>query len=96
MKELALIFHSDPGHGWLAVKVKLLDKLGLIDKITVFSYLRGKTAYLEEDLDAGTFMSAAKDAGIKVNIKQSYAEKTPIRYYQPYSADIAREAQNER
>lgn len=48
-------FHSDNGHGWLEVPLKLIRELGIEDKITGYSYKDGKTAYLEEDLDAGTF-----------------------------------------
>lgn len=51
-------FYQDSGHGWLAVKVKLLEDLGLTNKITQFSYVNGKTVYLEEDLDVGTFKAA--------------------------------------
>jgi hypothetical protein len=36
-------FHSDAGHGWLAVKTRELVDLGVADKITAFSYTKGKT-----------------------------------------------------
>lgn len=53
-------FHSDPGHGWLAVNVTELHALGIADKITRFSYLSrdGHVAYLEEDCDLSTFARA--------------------------------------
>jgi hypothetical protein len=52
------IVYTDPGHGWVKVPVSLLDTLGITDKITRFSYRRGAYAYLEEDLDADTFVQA--------------------------------------
>lgn len=79
------IFHSDPGHGWLAVKRKELEDLGIEKEITGFSYVKGKTVYLEEDLDAGTFIKALKERGIKFKFRHSYKEKTPIRYYNHYA-----------
>ena len=54
-------FHSDAGHGWLAVKLSLVRELGLAGKISKYSYMQGNSAYLEEDLDAGLFINAFKD-----------------------------------
>ena len=31
---MRLNFYEDPGHGWLAVPLPLLDRLGLIDQIS--------------------------------------------------------------
>lgn len=47
---------SDPGHAWLRVPLKKIFKLGIQDKISNFSYLRGNYAYLEEDCDACIFL----------------------------------------
>lgn len=52
-------YHTDPGHGWLKVPMKEIEELGL--KISEFSYQDGDFGYLEEDLDAGTFMRAYKE-----------------------------------
>lgn len=79
------IFHSDPGHGWLAVKLKELQELGIADKISSYSYQKGKTVYLEEDCDMSIFIKAKKAQGIDVQYRDSYLEKTPIRYYSSYS-----------
>jgi hypothetical protein len=80
------IFHTDGGHGWLAVKRKELEALNILDKITWASYQKGGTVYLEEDCDAGTFMNAR---GIKtleeLGCKESYRDRSPIRNYQPFS-----------
>lgn len=52
-------FYSDPGHGWLAVKEKDLEIVGLcVDDISPFSYHKGKTVYLEEDSDFSLFIKA--------------------------------------
>lgn len=51
----------DPGHGWL--RVPLVSCEGL--PITTYSYVdgRGGWLYLEEDLDAGTWLRAHKVTG---------------------------------
>ena len=49
---LKIVYYTDPGHGWFAVKTALLYRLDIEDKISPYSYTRGKTAYLEEDCDA--------------------------------------------
>lgn len=51
-------FHSDAGHGWLAVSKAELVRLGIADQITEYSYQHGEIVYLEEDVDAGLFISA--------------------------------------
>ena len=50
--------YTDPGHGWIKVPIALLVSLGIADKITTFSYRKNEYAYLEEDLDAATFIEA--------------------------------------
>ena len=51
-------FYSDSMHGWLAVKRNLLKDLNILDKISSYSYQKGKTVYLEEDRDYSLFVSA--------------------------------------
>jgi hypothetical protein len=53
-------FYSDPSHGWLAVKISDLFLLGIAHKISKYSYMRGLTAYLEEDCDAQIYIEAHK------------------------------------
>lgn len=49
-------FYTDPGHGWLAVKITDLAKIGMsINDFSAYSYRRGGTVYLEEDCDAPLF-----------------------------------------
>jgi len=52
------IFHEDPGHAWLEVPLDALDMLGISKGITSFSYMSCGKAYLEEDVDAITFIKA--------------------------------------
>lgn len=84
-------FYSDPGHGWLAVELELLDHLQLLDKITSYSYVRGGMAYLEEDRDAGVLLAALRHRGVAVAFRERVASKySRIRNYDPFSVDRAR------
>ena len=82
-------FYSDPGHGWLAVKRAELVRLGIMDKITPYSYQKGETVYLEEDCDAETFMEAKQARGESVTIKESNSpvRDSPVRGYQSFRKD---------
>ena len=85
-----LYYHTDPGHGWLAVKRKLINQLGIGQRISSCSYQNGGTVYLEEDCDAGLFIDAMvqqrySNDEIKSRIKTKYREHTPIRCYNFYS-----------
>ena len=75
------VCHTDAGHGWIAVKRKELESLGILDKITPCSYQRGKTVYLEEDCDASTFCKAKEAKGEKIETRESYYDYSPIRTY---------------
>ena len=79
-------FYADPGHGWAAVKRKTLVELGILDKITYFSYQRGQSVYLEEDCDLSTFITAMREAGKEVEFKHSHTNKSsPIRSYDRFT-----------
>jgi hypothetical protein len=83
-------FYIDAGHGWLAVKRAELVDLGILDKITRYSYERGNTVYLEEDCDATTFINAyEKKNGIlpSYEVKHSSVDRSPIRSYQVFLVD---------
>lgn len=71
MATIKKYFHSDSGHGWLAVKRGEIEKLGIADKITTFSYQKGKTVYLEEDTDLSTFKTAIEATGVTLEIKEA-------------------------
>jgi hypothetical protein len=85
MATLTKKFHSDGGHGWLAVKKTELQMLGIESTISEFSYQRGGTVYLEEDSDAPAFINAARDRGIKVEFSMSpQRDRSPIRSMASY------------
>lgn len=99
---LKLISYSDAGHAWLAVKRDLLESLGIADKISGCSYIKGKTVYLEEDCDVSTFINAYKNSinssldymefrTTYLSIKDKYTEHSPIRRYARYNARIVKD-----
>lgn len=59
--KISFAYYRDAGHGWVAVKRSAVEKLGIANEITDFSYQRGKMCYLEEDCDMNTFMKAYYD-----------------------------------
>lgn len=84
-------FYADPGHGWLAVKIEELMQLGIITQISSYSYMRGATAYLEEDCDASLFFNAYKDK-YGTDPKHTYTHtnnRSPIRNYDSYNRNKA-------
>jgi hypothetical protein len=82
---MKLRFITDPGHGWLEVPMTMIQTLGIASEISHYSYRYGDMAYLEEDCDAGVFMSAAGAAGITVEIQHQEQDPTPIRRYQRFT-----------
>lgn len=82
-KEFTIKFYSDPGHGWGAVKRKVLVDLGIADKITPFSYQKGSTVYLEEDCDLSTLVTALATKGTTIKyIEKHTNNRSPIRSYE--------------
>lgn len=88
MTYLKIKFYSDPGHGWAAVKRGLLADLGLLDKVSQFSYQRGQTVYLEEDSDLPKFLMAlSMQRGQAVQyFHRSTDRLSPIRSYDRFVA----------
>lgn len=84
-KSLEFTIYSDPGHGWAKVPVGLLNKLGIQEKITTYSYFRNNSAYLEEDCDLSTFINACKANGIQPHFIEKVTNKSSkIRSYSCY------------
>ena len=78
--------HTDPGHGWLAVRRKELVELDIADKITPYSYIKGETVYLEEDCDLATFFNAYRAKhGVDPKYTESFREKTFVRNCERYT-----------
>lgn len=83
MKKITV--YNDPGHAWAAVKISELEALDIAHKITPYSYMRGQTAYLEEDCDLSTYLAALKHWGQEVELIHKYTNKnSPIRFYASY------------
>ncbi len=92
----AMTFYSDPSHGWLRIHKGTLDRLGISNKISEYSYMKGSYAYLEEDCDAPLVQKELINRGFAPeSIKQffdSIENKTterssPIRRYDSYVSD---------
>ena len=83
-------FYSDPGHGWLAVKIADVIAVNLnVKDFSQFSYIRGQTLYLEEDCDATMFIEQYKfhNGGQRPNyIEKHTDDRHPIRSYDRISA----------
>ena len=88
---MRLNFYEDPGHGWLAVPLPLLERLGLLDSISPYSYMRGMLAHLEEDCDYSRFAVAMRDAGLSFTVREHHTDKrSKIRGYCQFNAGVAR------
>lgn len=81
-------FYSDPGHAWLAVPRAELVELGIITKISHYSYQRGDTVYLEEDCDYSTYAEALKAKGEAVEYVEARQanNSSRIRSYDSFKA----------
>ena len=79
-------FYNDPSHGWLGVKIAELEKLGIIDNISGYSYMKGKTAYLEEDCDISVFLDAKEKAKQGYRLINKYTNnRSIIRTYNSFN-----------
>lgn len=58
-----LTFISDPGHGWLRVPLAEIAALGIEEKISPYSFIKGNDAYLEEDCDYPCYLAARTAQG---------------------------------
>lgn len=85
------IWAQDTGHAWLAVKRKELDVLGIADLITSCSYVKGSTVYLEEDVDAPSFIAAYEQKhGVKPTMRSGKMwDRNPCRSFASYEAPAA-------
>jgi len=82
---LKINYFTDPGHGWAACKIETLQSLGIADQISHYSYMRGKTAYLEEDCDFSILIGALQTAGTEYQIIEKHTDRRhPIRSYRTY------------
>lgn len=86
-------FFADPGHAWLKVRYQDLVVLGIHRAITGFSYRKGEDVYLEEDLDALTYLKAVLGGWNtpeyfhwkENHLTESYSENTFVRNLNGYT-----------
>lgn len=86
LKKISIVIFADPGHAWARVPKKQLQKLGISDKISAYSYQRGDYAYLEEDCDLGVYINALKSKNyVEFNFKEFHTNRqSKIRGYKSY------------
>jgi hypothetical protein len=94
MTAKAPTFHEDPGHGWLEVPMRELQRLGIAGEISRCSYQSrdGKTAYLEEDCDLERYLRAAGLYFPIQGMRTLYHEDDRIRNLPSYSPPMSRDA----
>ena len=84
-KVIKITVFGDSGHAWARFPKSRLVKLGIADKITPYSYQNGANAFLEEDCDLSTLMTALKSKGYEVKFNESFTNKqSKIRSYCSY------------
>lgn len=84
---MKLHFYNDPGHAWCKVDRALLADLGVLDKVSSYSYVRGSAVYLEEDCDASLLIAALRARGIEPEFVEHYSDgDSPIRGYARFNS----------
>ena len=86
---MIITVYADAGHAWGKVNKALLNKLGIADKISRYSYMREGKAYLEEDVDLELLFNALDKQGIKYQIDDRFSRTTSrIRGYDSYKYEV--------
>lgn len=82
-------YHTDPSHGWLAVPRLMLSQFGVAQDISTCSHFdpETNTVYLEEDDDAGKFLTAYRAAGHTAEVVEHYAGYSRIPRLPLYSKE---------
>jgi hypothetical protein len=88
MKTFTIIVYNDPSHAWGKVKRKVLDNLGIADKVSSYSYQYKDNVYLEEDAD---LLLVCRHLLFNTNVQIKFVEKhtnreSRIRSYERYAA----------
>ena len=85
-KKISIKSFGDPGHAWARFPKAKLISLGIADKITPYSYQNGANAFLEEDCDLLTLITALKAKGYEIKFNESFTNKqSKIRSYSTYT-----------
>jgi|TARA_B100001250_G_C19817078_1_gene799141 hypothetical protein len=80
------IVWTDRSHSWIEVNKTELIHLGILDKISKYSYEKGDKIYLEEDVDAGIFLKNIKSKDYELD--EIYEEVSRIRKYKPFTGGM--------
>ena len=84
-RNIVLRKFDDPGHGWVRFPFARLEKLGIADKISHFSYVKGPNVFLEEDGDLSLLIDTLTARGYNVTIHDTHTNKrSKIRNYHNY------------
>jgi hypothetical protein len=84
--ELHVRKYEDPAHGWVGVPMQWLEALSIVGEVSAFSYLKGTTAYLEEDCDAPLFRKAAEKHGFRLFVDYRHTDdRSAIRSYPSFN-----------
>lgn len=90
---MKFIVHADPGHAWIAAPRALLTDLGILDRVSSYSYQRGGTVYLEEDCDAMLLIQTLRARGIEPKFDERHIDRSsPVRSYEHFTAAGPRRA----
>jgi hypothetical protein len=86
MKTFTIIVYNDPGHGWGKVKRQVLSNLGLVDKVSAYSYQYKDNVYLEEDCDLSLLVQTLYALDVRVKfVEKSTNKQSKIRSYESYA-----------
>lgn len=78
-------YHTDPGHGWVEVPLAEINRLKLTPSL--YSYIRGAFAYLEEDCDLSAWAHAKRAADEPYQlVTRNVNHDHPIRNYKRFGA----------
>lgn len=76
---------EDPGHGWARFPKARLQRLGIAEQISAFSYQNGANAFLEEDCDLGVLLGALRSQGYDVRFRTHHTNRqSKIRSFDTY------------
>jgi hypothetical protein len=84
-RAITIQIFEDPGHGWARVPKQRLQRLGIADRISTYSYQNGANAFLEEDCDLGVLISALKERGHEIRFRTHHTNRSSkIRSFDTY------------
>lgn len=86
MRTLKFVLYADPSHGWVKVKRDQLIRMGILNRISGYSYERGQYIYLEEDTDASEFFNRLDALGKKWEVvyKTTISKQSKVRGYDQF------------